>query len=435
MADVIVVTVNYRLGAFGFLTLENPDLAVPGNAGLKDQNMALKYVKSYIEKFGGDSDNITLFGHSAGGGSVSWHCVAEASKSLFNRAIIMSGCVLNQWCLAARSDWAYRLAAKLGYDGDKANEHEILKFLQGLDGKRIVEGQMQQLTRPEEMRKVPFPFAPCIEPYKSALTFNDALPIDLIETAWSNDVDVMVGGASFEGLMHLQYIREKPEILTNFKLQNVIPSEVELPSDNPHTNEFVENLKKIYYSSSLLSSATSYGLSQDEMAYCKVCLLLPYSSLNHLITHFFNHILIFIFLVIFSCSLTHIYSRSSNRIGTVRYQIKTDQTFMHGLQRIVQGRMTYGATGRTYMYHFDVDSPTQNHYRIRRLGSNVRGVCHADEVSYLFKNVYGDVPQRDSMEFKSIQRFVSLLFRSNLQKYFLMNFSLSCSQPPHVPLA
>lgn len=80
---------------------------------------------------------------------------------------------------------------------------------------------------------------------------------------------------------------------------------------------------------------------------------------------------------------------------------------MHGLQRIVQGRVSYGATGKTFVYHFDVDSPTLNHYRIRRFGSDVRGVCHADEVSYIFKNSYGDVPERDSMEFKSIQRFVS----------------------------
>lgn len=80
---------------------------------------------------------------------------------------------------------------------------------------------------------------------------------------------------------------------------------------------------------------------------------------------------------------------------------------MHGLQRIVQGRVSYGATGKTFVYHFDVDSPTLNHYRIRRFDSSVRGVCHADEVSYIFKNSYGDVPERDSMEFKSIQRFVS----------------------------
>lgn len=283
MADVVVVTVNYRLGAFGFLSLDDPELKVPGNSGLKDQVMALKYVKANIEKFGGDSNNITLFGHSAGGGSVSWHCVSEASKFLFNRAIIMSGCVLNQWCLAARSDWAYRLAAKIGFDGDKTDEKAILKFLQTIDGKRIVEGQMQQLTTLEEMRKIPYPFAPCIEPYKSETTFNDAYPIDLLEKAWSNDIDVMVGGTSLEGLMHLQYIREKPQILTNFKLQNVIPCEIKLPLNNPHTNEFVENLKEIYYSETLLSSSSSYGLSRDEMAYCKVCVVCSFYI--HLITH------------------------------------------------------------------------------------------------------------------------------------------------------
>lgn len=272
MADVIVVTVNYRLGAFGFLTLESPELGVPGNAGLKDQCMALKYVKANIAKFGGDNENVTLFGHSAGGGSVSWHCVSEASKSLFNRAIIMSGCVLNQWCLSERSNWAYRLAAKLGYSGDKADERAILEFLQSLDGKRIVEGQMQQLTRPEEARKTPYPFAPCIEPFESEFVFNDTSPIDLLEQAWSNGIDVMVGGTSFEGLMYLQYIREKPEILTNFKLENVLPCEIgPLPADNPHASEFVEKLREIYYSSSLLSSSSSYGLSRDEMALCKVC--------------------------------------------------------------------------------------------------------------------------------------------------------------------
>lgn len=413
MADVIVVTVNYRLGAFGFLTLKSPELAVPGNAGLKDQVMALKYVKANIDRFGGDSENITLFGHSAGGGSVSWHCVSEASKFLFNRAIIMSGCVLNHWCLAARSDWAFRLASKLGYDGDSADEQAILLFLQSLDGKRIVEGQLQQLTKPEEMRRTPCPFAPCIEPYKCDSTFNESQPIDLLAKAWSNDIDVMVGGTSFEGLMHLPYVRQKPELLTSFKLENVIPCEIGLAADNPHASEFVQGLREFYYSSALLSSSSWYGLSQDEMAYCKVCFLpILYAFISHLITHFGNHDLI---TREFSCShslYSYLIFFSSN-FGLP--QIKTDQTFIHGLQRLVQGRMAYKGDGKTFMYHFDVDSPTQNHYRIRRLGSSVRGVCHADEVSYLFKNSYGEVPERDSMEFKSIQRFVSCSYTLDVE--------------------
>jgi carboxylesterase type B len=88
------------------------------------------------------------------------------------------------------------------------------------------------------------------------------------------------------------------------------------------------------------------------------------------------------------------------------FQLQTDKIFWHGLQRVVQGRQNSSGKGKTFLYRFAVDSPFQNHYKIRRFGENVRGVCHADELSYLFKNEYGDVPPRDSMEFKSIQRFV-----------------------------
>lgn len=64
----------------GFLSLDSKDLNVPGNAGLKDQLMVLKWVKNNIKYFGGDPENITLFGHSAGGCSVHYHSISEKSK-------------------------------------------------------------------------------------------------------------------------------------------------------------------------------------------------------------------------------------------------------------------------------------------------------------------------------------------------------------------
>ncbi|MBS1107986.1 MAG: para-nitrobenzyl esterase, partial [Deltaproteobacteria bacterium] len=67
--DVVVVTINYRLGALGFLDLGQPELAAP-NAGLLDQIAALEWVRDHIEAFGGDAGNVTIFGESAGGMSV-----------------------------------------------------------------------------------------------------------------------------------------------------------------------------------------------------------------------------------------------------------------------------------------------------------------------------------------------------------------------------
>lgn len=80
------------------------------------------------------------------------------------------------------------------------------------------------------------------------------------------------------------------------------------------------------------------------------------------------------------------------------------------------------------MYRFAVDSPTQNYYRNTRCGPNVRGVCHSDEISYLFKNEFVDVPNRDSMEFKSIERFVSVTF-SFYHNLIFLSFRFLFSHP------
>jgi para-nitrobenzyl esterase len=91
---VILVTFNYRLGLLGFfshplLNEEDPD-GTSGNYGTYDQIAALKWVKNNIAQFGGDPENITIFGQSAGGGSVRNLSISEPSKGLINRAIIQS---------------------------------------------------------------------------------------------------------------------------------------------------------------------------------------------------------------------------------------------------------------------------------------------------------------------------------------------------------
>ncbi|KAG1655485.1 Cholinesterase [Nymphon striatum] len=85
----VIVSVSYRLNTFGFLNLYIDE--VPGNMGLLDQQMALKWVKKNIEQFGGNSNDITLFGFSAGSASVGYHLLSPTSENLFNRAAMHSG--------------------------------------------------------------------------------------------------------------------------------------------------------------------------------------------------------------------------------------------------------------------------------------------------------------------------------------------------------
>uniref|UniRef100_A0A182NP54 Carboxylic ester hydrolase n=1 Tax=Anopheles dirus TaxID=7168 RepID=A0A182NP54_9DIPT len=92
---IVFVTINYRLGSLGFMSTGTADC--PGNAGLKDQVLALRWIKENIASFGGKSESVTLMGYSAGAMSTALHLISPMSKGLFHRAIIMSASPTAQW--------------------------------------------------------------------------------------------------------------------------------------------------------------------------------------------------------------------------------------------------------------------------------------------------------------------------------------------------
>lgn len=123
--DVILVTINYRLEVVGFLCLDTED--VPGNAGLKDQVAALRWVKKNINNFGGDPNNVTIFGESAGALSVGYHLISPMSKGLFKRAILQSGSCNCTWTQAfEHRERAIALARKLGFHS--RDDKELYEF-------------------------------------------------------------------------------------------------------------------------------------------------------------------------------------------------------------------------------------------------------------------------------------------------------------------
>ncbi|XP_053600578.1 juvenile hormone esterase-like [Plodia interpunctella] len=122
---ILVVTINYRLGPYGFMCLDVP--TVPGNQGLKDQYLALQWIRRNINAFGGNPYNVTLGGQDAGAVSVLLHLYADKQK-LYHKVIIESGTPQNEGMFVdADINAAIKLAEHLGLN--TSNTQEALEFL------------------------------------------------------------------------------------------------------------------------------------------------------------------------------------------------------------------------------------------------------------------------------------------------------------------
>ncbi|KPJ19760.1 Bile salt-activated lipase [Papilio machaon] len=132
--DVILVTINYRVGLYGFMCLDTPE--VPGNQGLKDQVAALRWIKENIEAFGGDPNKVTISGASAGGVSVDYHLLTKTER-LFDKVISQSGTSLCPWgVMESDRNVPIRIATHLGYVADDINE--AVQYLATIDPKVVV---------------------------------------------------------------------------------------------------------------------------------------------------------------------------------------------------------------------------------------------------------------------------------------------------------
>ena len=142
--DIVMVSINYRLGLFGFLSLA--DKTLPGNMGLLDQVMALQWVQRNIEEFGGDPRRVTIMGESAGSWSVLYHIMSPRSKTLFHQAIGQSGTVASSQFREYTEDearrWGQKVVESVGC-GVFQNITEQIKCLQEIDVKTLASSPIQ----------------------------------------------------------------------------------------------------------------------------------------------------------------------------------------------------------------------------------------------------------------------------------------------------
>ncbi|XP_050306188.1 venom carboxylesterase-6-like [Anthonomus grandis grandis] len=134
---VILVAFNYRVGPFGFIS--TGDDVIPGNMGMKDQILALKWVQKNIQYFGGDPRKVTIIGESAGAASVSYLLLSPLAQGLFRAAIMESGSAISPWAYQPdQVEITYKTAAILDSKFEtNRNSSELLEFLQAVSAREL----------------------------------------------------------------------------------------------------------------------------------------------------------------------------------------------------------------------------------------------------------------------------------------------------------
>ncbi|CAH1954705.1 unnamed protein product [Acanthoscelides obtectus] len=257
--NAILVIANYRLGLFGFLSTE--DLASPGNYGLKDQHLALLWVKSNIRYFGGNPQKVVIIGQSAGANSVMHHVISPKSKGLFSAAVPLSGDTLVEWGnQRSPKSIAQDVAITLGIPYQ--NTTKFVETLRRLPSKKLQKANLEvTLVRLTSMLMDGYAFTPTIE-----VDHKDAFITDLTYNSLENGnfakVPIIMGMTSLETVFFavltgpvrfllLLYDLSPPMLLARLNTMN-----------QRQKYEIAKMIKKAYFQGDFLASASKENITQ-----------------------------------------------------------------------------------------------------------------------------------------------------------------------------
>uniref|UniRef100_A0A4W5QDX7 Carboxylic ester hydrolase n=1 Tax=Hucho hucho TaxID=62062 RepID=A0A4W5QDX7_9TELE len=195
---VVVVSMNYRVGAFGFLALHGSSEA-PGNVGLLDQRMALQWIQDNIHIFGGNPKQVTIFGESAGAVSVGIHLLSPDSRPTFTRAILQSGVPNCPWATVTPAE-AQRRAAMLGKlvgCPSGGNDTELVDCLRNKPPQDLIDQEWQVMPWSAIFR---FSFVPVID----GVVLPDT-PEAMLSSGNIKDTQILLGVNQDEGSFFLLY--------------------------------------------------------------------------------------------------------------------------------------------------------------------------------------------------------------------------------------
>ncbi|XP_069689677.1 acetylcholinesterase-like [Periplaneta americana] len=203
-SDVIVASMQYRVGSFGFLYLTpffgGDSEEAPGNMGMWDQALAIRWLRDNAAAFGGDPELITLFGESAGGGSVSLHLISPVTRGLARRGIMQSGTLNAPWSYMTAekaADIGRVLVEDVGCNSSQLTESpsKVMACLRLVDSKTI---SVQQWN--SYWGILGFPSAPTIDG-----VFLPKHPMELLRDGDYEDTEILIGSNQDEGTYFILY--------------------------------------------------------------------------------------------------------------------------------------------------------------------------------------------------------------------------------------
>jgi len=226
--DVVVVTINYRLGALGFLNFPS----VPPNLGIQDQVAALRWVKENIQNFGGDPNNITIFGESAGGMSVAILLAIPSSEGLFHKAIIESGAANpRDFTMEKSKKGCAKFVSKLGIRDGNVDELRRIPFKKIMETQKKVVGDILNLESS--------PFWPFVD--------GDVIPeqpIEIISRGNNHQVPTIIGYNENE-LGFLTEILNESGVVKKSLIMKFVRARIEKSIENKdRSEELIETYKK-----------------------------------------------------------------------------------------------------------------------------------------------------------------------------------------------
>ncbi|XP_071574398.1 juvenile hormone esterase isoform X2 [Temnothorax nylanderi] len=351
--DVVLVTLNYRLGALGFLNLN--DKVATGNQGLKDVVMALRWVQRNISQFGGDPKNITIFGESAGGAIVHYLTLSPLGKGLFHKAISQSGVAANPWALTEWTNKAmnrsFQLAEKLGKA--TSDPKVAYEFLKTIDAKKLIKTAHKFLATQTDRLQHTIMFTPSLD-YESPNPFFPEHPCKLMHRGVK--VPFLLGNTSCEGSFLIsstlvgQISKEAlKQVNSDFK-KTMMPGVLSALPKIPIT---VEELRFLYFGNKAISEET----------------LINYADF----------------------------------LG--------DALFYRGTMEVIDIQMSSGGYTPTYLYKLSYESKTSPAKKIMNV--TLPGVAHGEDIFYLFhphmmKEFNLPPPAPNSKDYKMIDRLTQM---------------------------